>query len=381
MKQLGLSLAALLAFLLAHSAASQGEPLKVVSVVNGTLGDKSFFDSAQRGMDAIAEAYDIATDTIELGLDPANWEAGLLDIMADTAAYDILIAGSFQMVGFLAENAHKYPDKRFIFYDAGMPYDDADVCVDACANVYSMTFAQNEGAFLAGVYAAAITTSALEGVNAAPIIGAVGGQPIPVIHNFIVGYEQGACLVNPTSRTIVQYAGSWNDPARGKEIALAMYEQGADIVFQAAGGTGVGVLEAAHEQARYAIGAGMDQAAIVAETDPQQAAHILTSMLQHVDIAIVRAVSLHLEGALPYGSVENLGIAEGVVGIARNAYYQAATPEHIKAMVDAAERAVLEGAIAVQSVFAGEDERAAVGKPCADMPTADMSIADFVAGG
>ncbi len=381
MKQLDLTLAALLLYLTAFSANAQGEPLKVVSVVNGALGDKSFFDSAERGMEAIAEAYDIATDTIELGLDPANWEAGLLDMMADTAAYDILIAGSFQMAGFLAENAHKYPDKRFIFYDAALPYADAETCLDACANVYSMTFAQNEGAFLAGIYAAAITTSALEGANEAPIIGAVGGQPIPVINNFIVGYEQGACLVNPGSRTIVQYVGSWSDPARGKEIALAMYEQEADIVFQAAGGSGVGVLEAAQEQARYAIGAGMDQAALVAETDPEQAAHILTSMLQHVDIAIVRAVSLHLEGALPYGASENLGIAEGVVGIARNAYYQAATPEPVKAMIDAAEQAVVEGAITVQSVFAAEDERAVVGTPCADMPTARVSIADFVAGG
>ena len=349
-------------------------------MINGTLGDKSFFDSAQRGMDAIAEAYDIETDTVELGLDPANWEAGLLDIMADSAAYDILIAGSFQMVGYLAENAHKYPEKRFIFYDAGMPYDDAELCVGACANVYSMTYAQNQGAFLAGVYAAAISASRLEGANEEPIIGAVGGQPIPVIHNFIVGYEQGACLVNPRTQTIVQYAGSWNDPARGKEITLAMYEQGADIVFQVAGGTGVGVFEAAQERGRYAIGAGMDQAEIVAETDPEQAERILTSMLQHVDVSIVRAIRLHLAGELPYGSSENLGIPEGVVGLSRNAVYQAATPEEIKAMVDAAEQAVVAGAIEIRSVFAGEDEMAAVGAACADMPTAGMSIDDLLSG-
>ncbi len=378
MKNLVVALALLLQCLSAFSATAQDEPLKVVSVINGTLGDKSFFDSAQRGMDAIADAYDIETNTIELGLDPANWESGLLDIMADSAAYDILIAGSFQMVGFLAENAHKYPDKRFIFYDGGMPYADAAVCVQACANVYSMTYAQNHGGFLAGVYAAAISASGLEGANDEPIIGAVGGQPIPVIHNFIVGYEQGACLVNPESQNIVQYAGSWNDPARGKEITLAMYEQGADIVFQVAGGTGIGVFEAAQEQARYAIGAGMDQAEIVAETDPEQAERILTSMLQHVDISILRAITLHLARELPYGSTENLGIPEGVIGLAKNAVYQAATPDDIKAMVDAAEAAVLAGAIEVQSVFTSEDKLAAVGTPCAELPTAGLNIADLL---
>ncbi|MCY4020454.1 MAG: BMP family ABC transporter substrate-binding protein [Chloroflexi bacterium] len=378
MRKLSFLLVVMLVFLTAFTAFAQDEPLRVVSVINGTLGDKSFFDSAQRGMDAIADEYDIETDTVELGIDPANWEPGLLDVMSDTDSYDILIAGTWQMVGFMAANAHNYPDKLFMFYDAGMPYDDAETCVDACANVYSMTYAQNQGSFLAGVYAAAITMSGIEGTNDAPTIGAVGGQQIPVIDDFIVGYEQGACLVNPDTVSIVQYAGSWNDPARGKEITLAMYEQGADIVFQIAGGTGVGVFEAAHEQARYAIGVDSDQAVIVAETDPDQAERILTSMLKNVDNSIFRAITLHLEGELPYGSVENLGIPEGGVGLAKNDFYDMATSEDIKAMVEAAEAAVVNGDIEVQTVFTSEDMMAAVGTACADMPSADMSMDDMM---
>ena len=378
MKKLSFVLAVMLVFLMAFSAVAQDEPLKVVSVINGTLGDKSFFDSAQRGMDAVADEYDLDTDTVELGIDPANWEPGLLDVMADTDSYDILIAGTWQMVGFVAAHAHNYPDKYFMFYDAGMPYDDAEVCVDACANVYSMTYAQNQGSFLAGVYAAAVTTSMMEGTNDDPIIGAVGGQQIPVIDDFIVGYEQGACLVNPDTQSIVQYAGSWNDPARGKEITLAMYEQGADIVFQIAGGTGVGVFEAAHEQERFAIGVDSDQAVIVAETDPDQAERILTSMLKNVDNSIFRAVTLHLDGELPYGTTESLGIPEGGVGIAKNEFYDAATSDEIKAMVEAAEAAVVAGDIEVQTVFTSEDMMAGVGTACADMPTADMSIDDLM---
>lgn len=378
MKKLSLALAVMLVFLLAFTAVAQDEPLKVVSVINGTLGDKSFFDSAQRGMDAIADEYDIEIDTVELGIDPANWEPGLLDVMADTDSYDILIAGTFQMIDFMAANAHNYPEKHFMFYDAPMPYDNMDVCVEGCANVYSMTYAQNQGSFLAGVYAAAITTSMMEGANEAAIIGAVGGQQIPVIDDFIVGYEQGACLVNPESQSIVQYAGSWNDPARGKEITLAMYEQGADIVFQVAGGTGVGVFEAAQEQGRFAIGVDSDQATIVAETDPDQAERILTSMLKNVDNSIFRAITLHLEGELPYGSSESLGIPEGGVGLAKNEFYDMATSDDIKAMVEAAEAAVVNGDIEVQTVFTSEDTMASVGTACADMPTAGMSIDDLM---
>ena len=378
MNKLRFVLAAMLVFLLAFSAVAQDEPLRVVSVINGTLGDKSFFDSAQRGMDAVADEYEVETDTVELGIDPANWESGLLDVMAQSDTYDILIAGTFQMIDFMAANAHRYPDKLFMFYDAPMPYDNPDVCVEACSNVYSMTYAQNQGSFLAGVYAAAITTSMMEGTNDDPIIGAVGGQQIPVIDDFIVGYEQGACLVNPDSVSIVQYAGSWNDPARGKEITLAMYEQGADIVFQIAGGTGVGVFEAAHEQSRFAIGVDSDQAVIVAETDPDQAERILTSMLKNVDNSIFRAITLHLDGELPYGSTESLGIPEGGVGIAKNEFYDAATSDDIKAMVEAAEAAVVAGDIEVQTVFTSEDMMAAVGTACADMPSADMSMDDLM---
>ncbi len=378
MRKLSFLLVAALVFLTAFAAFAQDEPLRIVSVINGTLGDKSFFDSAQRGMDAIADEYDIETDTVELGIDPANWEPGLLDVMSDTDSYDILIAGTFQMIDFMAANAHNYPDKLFMFYDAPMPYDNADVCVEGCSNVYSMTYAQNQGSFLAGVYAAAVTMSGIDGTNDAPTIGAVGGQQIPVIDDFIVGYEQGACLVNPDTVSIVQYAGSWNDPARGKEITLAMYEQGADIVFQIAGGTGVGVFEAAHEQERYAIGVDSDQAVIVAETDPDQAERILTSMMKNVDNSIFRAVTLHLEGELPYGSSESLGIPEGGVGLAKNEFYDMATSEDIKAMVEAAEAAVVNGDIDVQTVFTSEDMMAAVGTACADMSTAGMSMDDLM---
>ena len=365
------------------STAAQDEPIRITNVVNGVLGDKSFFDSAQRGMNRlIDEGYNVEINTIELGIDPANWESGLGDAMADTEAYDLLIVGTFQMGEFLAKRVHQYPDKYFIFYDDAVPYADPAFCVEGCPNVYSVLYAQNEGSFLAGVYAGAITTSDLEGANPDPIIGTVGGQDIPVINDFIVGYEQGACLVNADSQVLVQYAGGWNDPAKGKEITLAMYEQKADIVFQVAGGTGVGVFEAAQEQGHYAIGVDSDQATIIADTDPDQAQHILTSMMKNVDNSLFRAVDLHIAGELPYGEAEVLGIAEGGVGLAYNDVYFDNTPENILDLIDAVEAAVLEGEITVNTVFEDRVDLGynlvSVGLPCADMPATDFDASEFM---
>ncbi len=353
------------------------QPLRITLIVNGVLGDKSFFDSAQRGMDRlVSEGYNVEVKTIELGIDPAGWESGLADAMADTDNYDLLIAGTFQMVQFLGARAHQYPDKYFISYDAPVAYDDATVCVDGCKNVYSVGYAQNEGSFLAGVYAGAMTSTDLDGMNADAIIGAMGAQSIPVIDDFIVGYKQGACLVNPDIEVLVQYAGGWNDPAKGKEIALAMYDQKADIVFQIAGGSGAGVFEAAQEQNKYAIGVDSDQASIIADTNEEQAQHILTSMQKNVDYSLYRAVDLHIKGELPYGTTEILGISGGGVSLSDNDIYQNATPDNVKELIAAITESVTNGDITIVSTFAAEP--ATTTMSCSDMPKTDFDVAQYL---
>lgn len=378
-KTLSVLIAFCLLFVLAASVTvAQDEPLRITYVVNGVLGDKSFFDSGQRGVERAMDEFDVDVNTIELGIDPANWETGLDDAMANVDDYDILIVGTFQMNEFLSRRAHLYPDKVFIMFDAAAAYDDPSVCIDGCQNVYSVIYKQNEGSFLAGIYAAAMTISGLEGFNDAPIIGTVGGQDIPVINDFIVGYEQGACLVNPETQVLVQYAGGWNDPARGKEIALAMYEQGADIVFQVAGGTGEGVFEAAAERGRFAIGVDSDQALIIQETSPERAERILTSMMKNVDNSIFRAIDLYLQGELPLGTAEALGIEEGGVGLAYNDIYFENTPENIQELIAAVEAAVIAGEISVNTVFAPEGEAATVGMGCEAMPETDFDVSAFL---
>ena len=359
------------------TTSAQDETLRITLVINGVLGDKSFFDSAQRGMDRLLDdGYNIEVNTIELGIDPVNWESGLSDAMLDSDNYDVLIVGTYQMGEFLATRAHLYPDKYFIFYDNTVPYDDPEFCVEGCTNVYSVTYKQNEGSFLAGVYAGAMTISDVEGFNADSVIGTVGGQDIPVINDFIVGYEQGACLANPEVETLVQYAGGWNDPAKGKEIALAMFEQKADIVFQVAGGTGAGVFEAAQEQGHYALGVDSDQATIIEETDAEQAARILTSMLKNVDNSLYRAVDMHIEGTLPYGEAEALGIAEGGVGLAFNDIYYDSSPENVLDLVDAVMDAVEMGEITINSAIG--DDAVSVGVSCDEMPETEFDAAMYL---
>ena len=324
---------------------SAAPPLRVVHFVNGVLGDKSFFDSAQRGVDMARAELGIESKTIEAGVDETTWEAALVDAL-ENEDFDVFIVGTFQMNGYLTNLADNYPDKRFIIYDAPVDYEACE-----CANVYSILYKQNEGSYLAGVYAAAMTTQPVEGMNPEAIIGSVGGQEIPVIVDFMVGYEQGARDTNPDVQIIRQFAGGWNDPAKGKELAKAQYSQGADIVFQIAGGTGQGVFEAAAEDGRYAIGVDSDQALIVESADPDQAARILTSMMKNVDLSLLRALRLHLEGTLPYGEIEALGIAEDGVGLARNKFYEESTPDEVKALVDEAEQRVLNGEVVVETAF------------------------------
>jgi basic membrane protein A and related proteins len=322
----------------APAAPAAAAKIKVVNLINGVQGDKSFFDSAVRGVNKAGKEFNFDIKTIEAGIDPAKWQPALEDAAANEQ-YDIMIVGTSQMTEFLQTIAPKYPDKKFIIYDSPVDYTKCD-----CKNVYSVSYKQNEGSYMAGLYAGLMSKT--------KSIGAVGGQDIPIINDFIVGYKQGAkdAGIDP-SKVIVQYAGGWNDPAKGKEIALAMYQQGADIVFQIAGGTGVGVFQAAQESKKFAIGVDSDQASIIQATDPEQAKVVLTSMMKNVDNSLYRALKMYKEGTLPFGKAEALGVGEGGVGLAKNAIYDAATPQDVKDKIAQAEKDLLDGKIKVDTAF------------------------------
>lgn len=148
----------------------------------------------------------------------------------------------------------------------------------------------------------------IAGVNDKNVIGWVGGMDIPVLHDFYIGYEQGAKYIDPDITILQSFAGSWNDPLKGKELTLAQYDQGADIVMNVASGTGTGVLEAAKEANLYAIGVDLNQ-------DNDQPGHILTSMVKRVDTASYSVIKSVVDGSFEGGKTSYLEVANDGVSL------------------------------------------------------------------
>ncbi len=324
--------------------------LKVITLLNGTLGDKSFFDSAAAGMDLVKSEFGdaVATRVVEMTYDETKWEPTLLDTVEED--WDIIIVGTWQMTEMLQDAALDYPDKRFFIFDTSVDYS------LGINNIYSILYSQNQASFVAGALAASITESDMPLANEEQVIGFLGGMDIPIINDFLVGYIEGARYVNPDIEVAISYIGSFDDSAKGKEMALAQYNLGADIGYNVAGQAGLGQLDAAKDANRYAIGVDSDQAAIFAATDPAKTELIVTSVLKRIDLSILRGVTMHLEGTLRYDRAEVLGFDSQGVGFARNEIYKKTVPAEIQTMVDDLENDIRSGKIIVSSAFGMDSE-------------------------
>lgn len=334
---------------------SAANGLRIKYVVNGTLGDKSFIDSAHRGLTQAVDELGYELQIVELGYDETRWQPGLEDAAAGDD-YDILVAGSFSMSDFVGEVAPKYPDKRFWVYDAPPDFSGETVgCSNACANVYAVTFKQNEGSYLLGYLTQLLLADgSLPGTEGRDKVGIVGGADIPVINDFVAGFANGFDDAGGASdgNVLVQYVGGekpFGDPARGKEIADSMFDSNAAMVWGVAGLSGVGTFEAAAARDLYTYGVDSDQYQTM--TDEAQRATIITSMVKNVDAALFRAAELELTGELVYGAAEDVGVAEGAVGVADNEQYQALVPQEIRDQVDAIREQLANGEIAVATAF------------------------------
>lgn len=241
----------------------------------GGRGDQSFNDSAAAGLDKAIADYGIEAQELEPTAGGENREENLR-LLAE-AGYPLNFAIGFAFADGVAATAPDFPDVGFAIIDS----------VVEQPNVASIVFAEHEGSALVGAAAGLMTQT--------DIIGFIGGVNVPLIHKFELGYQWGAEQVNPDVDVLVQYLteppdfAGFNDPAAGKEAALGMYEQGADIVYHAAGGSGAGLFEAAKETSEagdtkvWAIGVDSDQ---YNTADPSVQDYILTSMLKRVDVAV-----------------------------------------------------------------------------------------------
>lgn len=301
---------------------SSSKSLKIVFVVTGQLGDKSFNDSANRGVQEASAKLGIENKVIEIGRDQTKWQPTYEDL-ADSGEYDVIITnGSNAGELITTEIAPNFPNQKFILFDTTIG--------DENPNVYAMSYRQNEASYLAGVLAAMVTKSDMKNANAEKKIGFIGGSECPIISDFLVGYVEGAKSVDPEIECYVSYIGSWDDIAKGKETAIAQFNQGVDITFPAAEQAGLGCVEAAVDMGKYIIGVDSDQAMLFSESSPEKANVILTSVLKNVDKSIVRALLKNADGTLSWGTYESLGLAEDGVGLADNKYFQANISQEIK---------------------------------------------------
>ncbi len=330
-------------------SASNGDALKVVCLLNGNLGDKSFFDSANQGMSMIKDQLEVETKVVEMGFDNTAWESTLYEF-ADSD-YDVIIVGTYQMQELLEKVAPEYPDKKFIIFDSEV---DAD-------NVYSITFKQNEASYLAGSIAAMMASDS-EMTNGQGKIGAVLAMDIPVLNDFLVGYIQGANDTVPGTKVAVSQIGDFADTARAKELATAQYNSGVSVCMHVAAQAGLGVIDAAKSLKTYAIGVDADQAMSLASDDPDASAQIVTSVLKNIDQVLLRAIEKHIDGTLPYGSTESLGIKDKAVGIADNDVYRSIASEDMISKVEELQSKIEKGEIEVKSAFDMSSEELAAYK-------------------
>ncbi len=269
----------------------------------GGRGDLSFNDMAAAGLDKATKAFagKIETKELEPTAGGENREE-LLRLLAGEK-YDLLLGIGFLFTDSITRTAKDFRGVKFAIVDGFIPDQ---------PNVVSLLFKEEEGSFLVGAAAALKSKTGK--------IGFVGGMKIPLIEKFEAGYIAGAKYVKKGITVYSDYAGTtgeaFRDPVKGKELATAQYDRGADIIYHASGGTGIGVFEAAVIKKRMAIGVDADQSLTV---KPDQRAQILTSMTKRVDTAVYETIRSVVAGGYKAG-IRTFGLKENGVGYAQNQY-------------------------------------------------------------
>ena len=192
--------------------------------------------------------------------------------------------------------------------------------------------------------------------NGEKMISVVAAMDIPVLNDFIVGYIQGAVDTVPETKVAISYIGDFNDTAKAKDLAKAQFKLGSCVSFNVAAQAGLGMIEAAAEEQKYAIGVDADQAMALAESQPAQSEVIATSVLKNIDQVLLLSVKRHIAGELPYGQEEALGMEENAVGLAVNEVYEGIATDEMKAKAEELEAKIKSGEIKVNSAFAMSDD-------------------------
>jgi basic membrane protein A and related proteins len=312
----------------------------------GGLGDKSFNDAANAGLQqAIADGLVCEDNVVTNEANSTGSDRDQnLQALAD-AGFNLVIGVGFAFSPGVNTIAPDYPDTSFMIVDGyatcgtacGLTND-----AEAIPNVADYTFKEQEGSFLVG--AAAVLKCQCK------TIGFLGGQTGPLIEKFQAGYEAGAAQIDPEVEVLVEYIGddttAFNDPVKGEQLSTAMYDDGAEIIYHAAGASGAGLFNAAVEAQKFAIGVDSDQ---YLTASPEQQPLILTSMLKRVDVAVFN--SIEAVGAGSLGSSQVFGMAEDGVD------YATSNPEELTAditeQLDEFKQQIIDGTIVVPDTPGG----------------------------
>ena len=293
----------------------------------GGKDDKSFNAAAWEGVKRAAKDLPIVLRNVEPG-DPTSIEPSMRAFAE--RSYDLIIGVGFAQAPIMNDVARDYPNLKFAIIDG----------VIDTSNVACLIFKEHEGSFLVGMIAARVTKSNK--------IGFVGGMDIPLIHKFETGYEEGARYARPNVQIFQNYVGvtdsAWNNPGKGKELAKAQIERGADIIFQAAGNSGLGVFDAVEEDNKLVIGVDSNQ-------DWVKPGFVLTSMIKRVDVAVYDTVKELVEGKFT-GGIHSYGLENDGVAYAVDEYNKNLLPQTVIDEVERTKKEIIAGRIKVTDAMA-----------------------------
>jgi len=298
----------------------QAQPAVIFDM--GGKFDRSFNQAAFNGMERWKK--ETGRNYLEFEISNETQREQAIRRMAERGASPIIGIG-FAQASSIKKVAREFPRLQFAIIDSRVNL----------PNVQSVVFREHEGSFLVGVMAAMASKTGK--------VGFVGGMDIPLIRRFQCGYEQGVRHANPRAEVFANMTGTtgaaWNDPVRGGELAKAQFARGADVVFAAAGGTGVGVYQAAKDNGRLAIGVDSNQNHLHPGT-------MLTSMLKRVDVAVYNVARAHTPG------ISVLGLAEGGVDYAMDEHNARLVTADMRKAVEDAKAGIVSGRIRVVDYMA-----------------------------
>ncbi len=311
---LGLIMGISTATLTGCSGGGNSSNKKIVTLlVPGNLGDLSYFDSMNDAIKKVGEEYkdEIEVKVREIGSDSTKFAAALNDVAKSS---DMVISAQWDMPEPMMEAAEDNQKTKFVLWDSnlGSGYENTT----AKNNMVSFETEISGAAYMSGVVAGLMTESNK--------IGFIGGMDIPVINDFGVPFLQGALSVNENVRIATGYVDHWADSTKGKQMALAQYNSGADVVMTAAGQSGSSLFEAADEATtsssfKWAVGVDADQYKLNAGKATQE--HIITSMLGNIEAVARKTISSFLEGTLTYGKANMLTFADDSSYIIENDFF------------------------------------------------------------